>query len=276
MNNIFKYTNYQLFLSDEVKKRKEQNVHFTYRFIARELKLASPGFFNWIISGKRKLPEAQIPALVKLLKLSENEAAYFTLLVRYNHSTDLTEREELFEKLSLLQKKQTRYRLPPEQHELFAAWHYLAILELLRMFRFKDDYHALAAALRPKIRIPEAREAIRKLEKLGLITRDDDGCYHPTELQLSTGGVWESERITTLQAHLADLGSRSVLGIPRNERNISNVTLCLSEKSKARIVREIIAFRRKIIAISEIDKDTDTVFQCNIQLFPLSSPVKGR
>jgi uncharacterized protein (TIGR02147 family) len=276
MKNIFNYTDYRKFLADEVQKRKEQNAHFTYRYIAQHLKLASPGFFNWVISGKRKLPETLIPNLVTLFKLDDLESSYFSLLVRYNHCTEIVEREEFFEKLSVLKKKHTACRLTSEQHELFSKWHYLAIHELLHIYTFKDDYRALASALCPKIRINEAREAIEKLEKLGFITRDENGFFKPVETVLSTGGVWESELITNLQVYLADLGKNSILTLPKKERNISNVTVCLSEKSKTKIVKEIIALRQRILALSESDQEADTVYQCNFHIFPISLPAIGR
>lgn len=268
--NIFNYLDYRKYLADALKERKEQNYHFSYRFIAQHLNLSSPGFFNWVISGKRKLPEALIPKIAILFKLDDKECAYLHLLVKYTHSVDTSEREGLFEKLSVYIKKLNKKELQPAQYQLFSKWYYLAIRELLRAFRFKDDVRALASALHPKIKTREAREAIDVLEKIGLISRDEEGFYRPVETLLTTGEVWESELISNLQIQMADLGKKAILSVPKKERDISNLTVCLSEPTMKKISDEIIALRQKVLTLSENDTDADRVYQCNIQLFPVS------
>ncbi len=268
--DIFDYLDYRKYLADALAERKEHNFHFSYRFIAQHLNLSSPGFFNWVISGKRKLPETLIPKLAILFKLDDKECAYLTMLVKYNHCIDIAEREELFEKLSGFVKKQKKHMLQPGQYRLFSKWYYLAIRELLRVTRFSDDYHLLAISLYPKIKISEAREAIEVLEKIGLISRDEEGFYHPVETVLTTGEVWESELITNLQIQMAELGKKSIVSVPKKQRDISNITVCLSEKTMRRISGDIAAFRQKILALSENDTEADRVYQCNMQLFPVS------
>ncbi len=268
--DIFNYLDYRKYLADALQERKEQNYHFSYRFIAQHLNLSSPGFFNWVISGKRKLPEALIPKIAILFKLDDRECAYLHLLVKYNHTTDLPERERLFEKLSVFIKKQSKHQVLPDQYQLFSKWYFLAIRELLRVFRFKDDVRALAAALQPKISIREAREAVEVLEKIGLIAPDEQGFYRPVETLLTTGEVWESELITNLQIQLADLGKKAILSVPKTERNISNLTVSLSEKVLKQISDEITALRQSILTLSENDTAANRVYQCNIQLFPVS------
>ena len=268
--NIFNYLDYRKYLADALKERKEQNYHFSYRFIAQHLNLSSPGFFNWIISGKRKLPEALIPKIAILFKLDDKECEYLHLLVKYNHSIDITEREELFEKLSVFIKKETKHELQPAQYRLFSKWYYLAIRELLRVSHFKDDFHALAVSLHPKIKTREAREAIEVLEKIGLISRNEQGFYQPVETLLTTGEVWESDLITNLQIQLADLGKKAIVSVPKKQRDISNLTVCLSEKNLRRIADEIASLRQKILTLSENDAEANRVYQCNMQLFPVT------
>jgi uncharacterized protein (TIGR02147 family) len=270
MISIYNYLDYRKFLADALKERKEENFHFSYRFIAQHLHLSSPGFFNWVISGKRKLPEELIPKIAILFKLSDKECAYLHLLVKYTHSTDSTERNNLLEQLSIYIKKQTKLHLQPEQYQLFSHWYYLAIRELLRVFRFSNNYRALACALRPKIKTQEARDAIETLEKIGLIAPDEQGFYRPVETLLTTGESWESELITNLQVQLADLGKKAILSIPKKERDISNLTITISESTMKRIKSEITSFRQKILTLAENDTCMERVYQCNIQLFPIS------
>jgi uncharacterized protein (TIGR02147 family) len=276
MINIFNYLDYRKYLSDALKERKEHNYHFSYRLIAQHLNLSSPGFFNWVISGKRKLSESLIPKIAILFKLDDKECGYLRLLVKYNHSTNMAEREDLFEKLSVAVKKNKNHQLQPEQYQLFSKWYNLAIRELIRVFRFKDDYHSLAVNLHPKIKTNEAREAIEVLEKIGLISQDSQGYYHPVETSLTTGEEWHSELIANLQIQMADLGKQAIVSVPKKQRDISNLTFCLSEKTMRIIAGEIAAMRQRILELSENDPEADRVYQCNLQLFPVSMIAKEK
>ena len=86
--------------------------------------------------------------------------------------------------------------------------------------------------------------------------------------------MWESDLITTLQTSLADLGKKSILSVDKKERDISNLTICISEETRKRISAELASMRQKILTLSENDSDADRVYQCNIQLFPVSQKVK--
>lgn len=269
MKTIFNYLDYREYLSQAVEERKRNNSHFSFRFISQHLGLKSSAFMNRVIKGNKKLPESLVPKIAGLLKLNAVEKEYLQILVKFNHCTTTADHEELLGKLDVFRKKESARHVQPEHYRVFARWFYIAIRELLRIINFKDDYHALAASLQPKIKSKEAREAIETLEKNGLVTRGEDGVYHPLESLITTGEVWESELIKNLQIQFADLGKNAIVSIPKQQRDFSNLTFCASETTMRRISDEIAALRRKILTFADNDADADTVYQCNIQLFPI-------
>jgi|WetSurMetagenome_2_1015567.scaffolds.fasta_scaffold66669_2 uncharacterized protein (TIGR02147 family) len=274
MTDIYQYLNYCQFLGDALRERKRNNPHFSYRYISNFLNLKSPGFMNWVIHGRRKLPEALIQRIADLFKLEDREREYFALLVKYNHCIDIRERDILFKELIAFQKKKSNV-LKPQQYQLFTQWFYLAVRELVRILPFKDDFQRLSVMLRPKIKSKDAREAIEILQKIGLIERGEDGYFKPIETLISTGDVWESELIKNLQIQLVDMGKNAIVTVPKQDRDISNLTFCASKQTMRRIADEIAALRQKILALSENDGEADTVYQCNMQLFPISQKTKG-
>jgi uncharacterized protein (TIGR02147 family) len=274
MIDIYQYFSYCQFLGDALLERKRNNPHFSYRYISNFLNLKSPGFMNWVIHGRRKLPEAMVQKIADLFKLDDRQREYFSLLVKYNHCTNIAERETLFRRLVDFQRKKSSI-LKPHQHRLFTKWFYLAVRELLRVAPFKDDFRRLAVTLRPKIKSGEAREAISTLEKIGLVKRGDDGFYRPEEVLVTTGEAWESELIRNLQMQLIDMGKNAMVTVPKRERDVSNLTFCASEATMRRIADEIAALRQKILAMSENDKHADRVYQWNMQLFPVSHKARG-
>jgi uncharacterized protein (TIGR02147 family) len=275
MNSIFNYLDYRNYLSDALKERKRINRHFSYKFISQRLNLKSTAFMHRVIKGEKKLPETLIPKIAELFKLNEKEKEYLSILVKFNHCTDLNQREEMFGKLEGFVKKETARELSQGQYRLFTRWFYVAIRELLRIINFKDDFHSLAVSLEPKIKNREARAAIQTLEKIGLIARNPDGVFRPLETQVTTGDVWESELIKNLQLQFTEMGKNAIVAIPKQQRDISNLTFCASEATMRKISEEIAALRLKILDLSDSDCAADTVYQCNLQLFPIGHKYEG-
>jgi uncharacterized protein (TIGR02147 family) len=269
MKTIFEYLDYRSYLSDVLKDRKRMNHHFSYRFISQHLDLKSSAFIHRVIKGDKKLPESLIPKIAELLKLDEKEKEFFLILVKFNHCIDASQREELFRKLERFVKNKKVRELEPAQYRLFTRWFYVAIRELLRIKRFEDDYHALAVSLQPKIKNKEARAAIQTLEKIGLIAKGPDGAFRPLEIQVTTGDLWESELIKNLQIQFAEMGKNAIVAVPKQKRDISNLTFCASEATMRRISEEIAALRLRILDLADNDNASDTVYQCNLQLFPI-------
>jgi uncharacterized protein (TIGR02147 family) len=275
MKTIFEYLDYRKYLSDAVKERKRINFHFSYQFISQHLNLKSTAFMHRVIQGHKKLPESLIPKIAELFKLDEKEKEYLLILVKFNHCLDIAQREELFRRLEGFVKREKARHLQPEQYHLFTQWFYVAIRELLRIKNFTDDFHSLAVSLQSKIKNKEARAAIHMLEKIGLIAKGPDGAYRPLEAQVTTGDFWESELIKNLQIQFAEMGKKALVAVPKEKRDMSFLTFCASESTMRKIGEEIAAMRLRILDLADADAAADTVYQCNLQLFPIGYTTKG-
>jgi uncharacterized protein (TIGR02147 family) len=274
MKPICDYLDYRKYLSDAIEDRKHANRHFSFRYISQHLGLKSSAFMNRVIKGNKKLPESLVPKIADLLKLDEHEKEYLLILVKFNHCLEIPQREELFRRLEGFAKKEKARHLQPEQYQLFTRWFYVAIRELLRIKNFTDDFHSLAVSLQPKIKNREAREAIQMLEKIGLIAKGPDGAYRPLESQVTTGDFWQSELIKNLQIQFAEMGKKAIVAVPKEKRDMSFLTFCASEATMRKIGEEIAAMRLRILDLSDADAAADTVYQCNLQLFPIGYNTK--
>jgi uncharacterized protein (TIGR02147 family) len=275
MISIFEYLDYRKYLSDIIKDRKRVNRHFSYRFISQHLNLKSSAFMNRVLKGKKKLPEQLVPKIADLFKLDDKEKDYLSTLVKFNNCINTVDREALFKKLEGYVKKENARELQPGQYRLFTQWYFVAIREFLRITSFKNDYHSLAASFHPKLKNKEARAAVETLEKIGLITRGADGVFRPLEAQVTTGDIWESELIKNLQIQFAEMGKNAIVAVPKHKRDISNLTFCASEATMRKISDDIAALRLKILDYADNDSAADTVYQCNLQLFPIGQKSKG-
>lgn len=268
MVSIFDYLNYREFLSDSYKERKASNPAFSYRFIGGKIGLSASTFVR-IIQGKRNVTTKHIAAIAAVFHLKKQEEKYFELLVQFNQSSSSEEKKMFFEKL--LSFKNTEFLLlMKDRYDLFNEWYYIAIRELLVHYRFKDDFEALAKRVEPPIQPREARKAIELLEKMSLIKRDSRGYYKPTDTLITVGEDWQSIAIANFQKTVISLAQSAIDRFKPDARDISTLTVNLSQK-KLQIVKEKIrALRKEIMEIENIDKENDTVFQINFQIFPMS------
>ena len=66
------------------------------------------------------------------------------------------------------------------------------------------------------------------------------------------------------------------LDLPLAERAMSGVVLGLTEESYEQIKKELLEFRRRIIAIATESNKTQRVYRLNLQLFPISERLDKR
>jgi uncharacterized protein (TIGR02147 family) len=69
---------------------------------------------------------------------------------------------------------------------------------------------------------------------------------------------------------MLDLAKRALDDLPREERDISSLTLCVAEASLPRLKQRIRDFRRELLQLAEDDPAPERVVQLNFQMFPLS------
>jgi uncharacterized protein (TIGR02147 family) len=273
--NFFDYFDYRALMRDLYKERKAQDSGFSYRFIARKAGFSSAGFFTKILQGTSNISLPLIFRFAEVFKLTKAQTDYFELLVLFNQATLNTEKRHYFEKIVAMRKSKVK-TLDPAQFELFNKWYYVAVREILDVHLFRDDYKELAKKVHPPIKPSEAKDAIETLEKLGLIRRDPNGYYKRLDAIVSSGDEWQSLAIQKYQSETIELAREALYAVPKTHRDISTLTLSISESSLQRMKERIKECRRELLDIAKADENADRVYQLNLQLFPLSSFNNGK
>jgi len=270
MAPLFEYFDYQQFLRDYIELRKKDSSWFSYRFLASKLNLDHSNLIK-ILLGKRHASKQNVESLVQFLKFNQREAEYFRTLVQFNKSKNDAKSRDLLEKLLSI-KNITLKKLEPHQYEYYRNWYHSAIYSLLDFYEFKGDFAALATELDPAITVKQARESVVLLLKLGLIKKGEDGRYVQAEKTITSGQNWHSYAIQRFQEESINLALQSLQHQPRTVRDISTLTMTIT-KDDMEAIREITEqYRKSIIKVVSESGKGDTVYQLNIQLFPMSKP----
>jgi uncharacterized protein (TIGR02147 family) len=121
----------------------------------------------------------------------------------------------------------------------------------------------------PRISPAEARRAVALLLELGLLVRRGQRLERAADL-VSTGEAPLGHHLVAYHRAMLARASESMDLVPRDEREISSVTLCVSRNMLARLKQRIVDFRHDLLQMAELEGPAERVVQINFQLFPMS------
>jgi uncharacterized protein (TIGR02147 family) len=237
------------YFKKEYHSRLSRNACYSLRSFARSLDI-HPGTLSAILNGKRPLTFKAARHLLKTFPISP------------------TEREELlyadFEDAhSTLASEETP--IQEDALNMIANWEHYAILSLLRLPRFRANTETIAKRL--KVRASCALGALKRLERLGLIKKENGRWKRITKSIRTTTDI-PSKALR--KAHLQYL-HKAIESLNRHaveQRDISGITMAIDYKRLPQAKKMIQKFRQQLAQFLETDQP-DSVYRLNLQLFPL-------
>lgn len=269
MPDVYAYNDYRAFLRDWFEWKKEINPRFSYRVLGEKVGFRSAGFFSQILAGKSNISLELIHRFAGCIGLDSRESEFFEALVLHDQAKTLIEEKRQFDRLLAL-RPEALAKLDRDRSEFLDAWHHIAVWQLLGAIDVRDDMDALAASLVPAIAPSDAAESLALLERLGMARRDPDGSWRQIDPILSVSSGVPRKTTRRFYLSLNRLAGEAHDRFERDERNLSWVTLAVSDAKRDEIVQEIRAFRRHLVELARRDTRPQDVHQLLIQLFPLS------
>jgi uncharacterized protein (TIGR02147 family) len=212
------------------------------------------------------------------MKLSKTESEYFENLVYFNQAVNFTERNFYFEKLNAIHPVTTEAssarNLRLDQYEFYSQWYNIVIRSLIDLYPTIKEPRMLAKMVSPAVSTKQVQKSIELLLRLGLIQQHQDGSYSISSKVLSTGRELQSLAVQKFHLTSMELASKALKELPSDKRNFSCLTLGISQTAYEKICSEIDSFQNRIISIVENDENSDSVYQFNFQLFPVSNTSK--
>jgi uncharacterized protein (TIGR02147 family) len=274
MIHVFDYTDFRKYLADYYHDKKRSNPRFSYQIIADKAGIKSKGFIYNIINGKKILSKSNIFKLSQALEHNRHEAEYFENCVAFSQTANLLERKILLEKLNSaknIRKGSGKAQvLRKDQYEFVSNWYHVTVRSIIGMYGFTGDYKWLAKMVNPPITTSQAKQSVRLLEKLGLIKKDERGRYTIADAGLTTGKDVMSIAFQNFHLSCTDLARRAIAVFPLTMRNMTGLTLGISDKTYNRIRDEIQLFQTRVMEIANLDEGANRVYQLNFHFFPTS------
>lgn len=274
MTALLRYMDYRAFLRDFYEHQKESHPAWSYRFMSSRLNV-DPGQLVKILHGKLHLPQRALGAAIRLCALDGRDAAYFEELVRFAKAQSAEESARSLERLVALRGISSA-AISRDQSDYYRAWYHTVIRALLGIAPFRGDWETLGSLCLPAITAKQAHESVDLLERLGIIRRDEQGTLRLAERHVTPGEEVQPETVRQFQKDTIDLAKQALNAVPRQEREISTITMALSE-ADIRLIQEWIRdLRRQIQTLADSTHDPDRVFHLNVQLFPVTKKVRRK
>lgn len=268
--DIFEYLDYRAFLIDVYESAKSRGTAMSYRYLSRRAGFSSPNFIKLVMDGKRNLGDESIQAVAGAIDLNGEEAEFFAALVRFDQAQTSEQKNEAYQEVAASRRFRSARRIDHEMFEYLSHWYYPAIREMAARKDFVLDAAWISKHLWPRVPVKSVRKAIVTLTELGLLVPDEEGGATRGEPSLTTGHEVGSLAIGNFHRQMMSCAADSIESVDREMRDISALTVCVPGDLVQELKSEIHRFRERMLEICDSQQDGDTVYQMNIQLFPLT------
>lgn len=273
MVEVYDYLDYRKFLRDSYQARQSGNAKLSHREIGK-LGGFDPGLFSKVLAGQRNISGKLVPGFCRAFGLEGKAAEFFADLVRFNQSATFEKKRESFQRL-LANGGSKIAPVARSQYEFYGAWQHSAIRELLHYFPFRGDYKDLGRRLNPPIGARAAKKSVDLLERLGMIRKTGTGGFELTDAQISSGLETRSVQIDNFIQQGLELAMTGLKRLPGKRRNYSTLTFSVPGDKIPEVEDRIREFRRELADWVRKQDGQDSVYQVNLQLFPLTKPSGG-
>jgi uncharacterized protein (TIGR02147 family) len=269
MAELRAYLDYRKFLRDRYLEKQAGDGKFTHRVIG-QVGGFDPGLFSKVIFGQRNISRKLIPGFCKAFGLIGDEAEYFKKLVFFNQAGTFEKKKASYEKL-LAEGGRKVVPVARNQYEFYSDWRHSAIREILNYHPFRGDFKELGKLLHPAVGARAAKKSVALLERLGMIRRTRSGGYELADRQVTSGIETKSVEIDSFILQCMELAVAGLKRIPGNKRNFSTLTFSIPRDKIPALEDRIRAFRKDTSAWIRKQRGQDSVYQFNLQLFPMTS-----
>jgi uncharacterized protein (TIGR02147 family) len=269
--SVYDFLDYRAYLAAYYSAAKRTRPSFSFRLFSKLAGLRSPNFLKLVIDGERNLGADSVGRFAEALGLAGADAEFFADLVAFSQAQTLAEKNRAFERIAASRRFRSARRIDGELFAYLSHWYNPVIRELAARRDFQEEPRWIAAQLRPRISASEAAEAMKLLLSLGLLVREpQSGRIVRGEPTLTTEHEVRSLGAAAFHRQMLERAAGSIDSVPRELRDLAALTVCVSQETATLVKQRIHQFREALTELCDADAKGSTVYQLNVQWFPLS------
>jgi uncharacterized protein (TIGR02147 family) len=268
--DVFEFRDYRQFLRAYYETARAAGQAVTLRAFSKRAGLRSPNYLKLVMDGARNLTPSMAARFAEASNLQGEAGEYFCELVSFNQAKTAAERATAYERVRRFARYRKVHTLDAAQEAYHSSWYLPAVRELVTHRDFREDPRWIARQLFPPIAPREAERALATLLELQLLRRNKDGRLEQAEPLVKTPDGPLGHHVVSYHRCMLDRAKAALDEVPRDEREIAALTLCLSRKQFVELKQHLERFRAELLQGYVTGPDATRLVQVNLQLFPLS------
>lgn len=275
--NVCDFADYKDFFRQVYSAAKKEKPKYTYIAFTEELGLGQSNLMNLIVNGQRRLSRKNALIVIKALSLVLEKRRYLLRLVELDNSRNMDKREKIVSKIIEIKSETLDDTKARDQMRFYSHWLHALVFEIIGLKDSPATPEAIAEALIPHAAADEVQRSLNLLESLGLIEKTGENeAYQKIQSHFIMDENIRGVGPLAFHSKMIDLAKDALTRIHEDEREISSITMAMPEQSIATLRKLVEEFQNKVLELSEQFKESDTVYQVNFQVFPLTKKPKGR
>ncbi|HWU43575.1 MAG TPA: TIGR02147 family protein [Bdellovibrio sp.] len=235
-------------LKKALQERCQKNPMYSLRSFAKATGI-SHTVLSLVLSGKRRLSKKATLKLADYLELDPKQRQ--KLLT----GTKAPEPED-YQTISM------------DTFEVISDWYHYAILSLLDLEDAQFDARWIAKQL--NIQNINAKLAMERLQRLGLVSQDDRGRWRQTGQPIKIDNRISTTATKKFHKQLLARAAESIDNDPIAHRDFSSMTFTLDPSQVEYARKRIQEFRRQLVAELELKGKPSSVYNLTIQMYPVT------
>lgn len=269
---VYTYLDFRRWLEDWFLWRRAKNPRYSYRRFAQVSGLAVGTLHN-ILTGRRSPSAESITRIARSVPLNGEQEAFLSDLVLLSDATDIATRSAVLERVLAHPEVREVRRIEGRYVKFLSSWYHVAIHELAQLPGFQADPSWILEKLAVGVTLDEVATALDTLRALGFLVEGEGGAVRAAEIRVETTPQVRGLAFYRHHAEMMALSTRALHVVPPKERYYGSVTVTLPAARFVEIQNELIAFLRSTMSrFDPPDPTSDSVYQVNVQLFPLTRP----
>lgn len=266
MKNSNDSTNYRSVLTAELASRCLRNPRYSQAAFARDLGL-SPSLISEVLNGRHDLSHKKAEIVARGLGLDSRSTRLFCDSVDAQSSRSPKKRKDATQRLEKTSTSQLPTVLRDEQLRAMESWFHIGILEVLRLSDAGKTESEIVNSL--KLQAVVVREAMRRLETLGLVRRQGAKWIVCNQRLIVEGGV-PSETLRRLHEQFLVKAQQAIYGQKIDQRYLTTAVLPVPRKRVKDVFLKLDQIRKDLSDEIHTYSDKDTVYCLTLQFFELT------
>lgn len=249
-------------LNEELVRIRSLNPSYSLRAYARRLKMPVSAL-SAIMNGRSPITRKSAERILKNLYVEPNRIE--KILSGLRNRTD----KKKFEYIDA--QKDSFRAIDMDQFHLIADPFYFTVHSLAGTYDFRSKPQWIAKRL--GIRISEAKNALVRLTRLGMLKKNKNGEYRPTGTQFKTSSGIPNVYIRKHHLQSLSMAQSAMEEGAFDSCDFSSMTMAINPEKLAEAKRMIWEFRKQLSEFLESGKKAE-VYKVCVQLFPVSRKTK--